>query len=50
MFDSNSVKKATSINSLKAINRRLVLVSSVIVAGGPPLGRDPWACFSIAIS
>src|SRR5271154_6395674 len=47
---SNSVKKATSNSSLKAMSSRLVSVSAVIEAGGGPLGRVPCACCSMAVS
>src|SRR5947209_20104299 len=47
---SNSVKKATSNNSLKAMSSRLVSVSAVIDGGGEPLGRVPCACCSMAVS
>src|SRR5271156_461159 len=47
---SNSVKKATSNSSLKAMSSRLVSVSAVIDGGGEPLGSVPCACCSMAVS
>src|SRR4051812_48797913 len=47
---SNSVKKATSNSSLKAMSSRLVWVSAVIDGGGGPLGRVPCACCWMAVS
>ena len=44
------MKKATSNNSLKAMNSRLVSVSAVIDGGGGPLGSVPCAWSSMAVS
>lgn len=46
----SSVKKATSVSSLKAMSFKLVKVSAVTFLGGAPFGRLPCAVFSISVS
>src|SRR5271170_7285083 len=46
----SSVKKATSVSSLKAMSFKLVRVSLLTLLGGALLGRLPCAASSMAVS